>query len=209
MSTLNELPSVKLRDNPEIAELFRIAECRHLTDAEYSRYLSLSPDNAERVNAAQEIMATQLTVVTNTVKQVFFLYPFSKYHELPKDKCIRDVGYVSIYATHSMLMNEPDWFRDKLLIWLKTILQAFSYPAREERKIEAQLNFLHGETLRDPSRLPHPEITAHADTLPKNQRAIYETYARLLVNYQEVLSPKSFALIYPHLKLAVDILGSD
>jgi hypothetical protein len=209
MSTLTTSPNVKLRDNPQIAELFRVAESRHLTETEFAQYLTLVPEFADRVEAAQEIMAAELTVVTNTVKQVFFLYPFSKYHELPKDKCIRDVSYVSAYATHSMLMDEPDWFRDKLLIWLKTILKAFCYPAREERKLDTPSNILNTDVWRDPKRLPHSEITEHADTLPQNQRAIYETYARLIVNYQQVLSPKAFALIQPHLQLAVDILASD
>jgi hypothetical protein len=210
MSTLTTSPNPKLRDHPEIAELFRIAESRHLTDEEFARYQTLFPEYADRLEAAQEVKAAELSVVTNTVKQVFFLYPYPKYHEHAKDKAIRDVSYVSVYATHSMLMDDPDWFRDKLLIWLKTILGAFSYPAREERKLDSPLNFLKTDTLRDPNRLPHPEITEHADTMPiKGKRSIYETYARLLVNYQQVLSPKAFALMQPHLQLALDILASD
>lgn len=208
MSTLTSPPAAKLRDNPEIAELFRVAESRHFTDDELERYLTLVPTHHDLVAAAREVMAAESAVVTLTVKQVFFLYPFSKYHELPKDKCIRDVSYVSAYAIHSMLMADPDWFRDKLLIWLKTILQAFCYPAREERKLETALAFLKTDIVGDPNRLPHPEITAHADTLPQKQRAIYETYTRLIFNYQDVLSPKAFALIKPHLQLAADILAS-
>lgn len=198
MTTLNTQPPAKLRDNPEIAKLFLAAESRHFTDTEFQQYLALVPDYADRVAAAQEVIAAELATVTTTIKQVFFLYPFAKYHEFPKDKCVRDVSYVSVYATHSMLMAEPDWFRDKLLIWLKTILQAFSYPAREERP---------GVT--PAQELPYPEITRHADTLPKRQRAIYETYARLLMNYKQVLSPQAFALLQPHLQLAVDILASE
>lgn len=146
-------------------------------------------------------MDAELAVAAKTIKQVFSLYPYPKFHELPLDKCIRDVSYVSVYATHSMMLDDPDWFRDKLLIWLKTILQSFTYPAREEPdpKVAA---------LRLP--LPYPEITEHADTLnPKGRRSIYETYSRLIMNYQEVLSPKTFGMIRPHLQLAVDILSSD
>ena len=209
MSTLTKPAQTKLRDNHELAQLFLIAESRHLNETEYQAYLRLAPENADLVAAAQEIMAAELSVATNTIKQVFFLYPFSKYHEMPKDKCIRDVCYVSAYATHSMLMADPDWFRDKLLIWLKTILQAFSYPAREERQLAVPLHDMKNNLLGDPNQLPYPEITAHADTLPKRQRAIYETYARLIANYKEVLSPKAFAHIQPHLQMAVDILASE
>lgn len=207
MSTLTTAPSIKLRDNSDLAKLFLVAESRHLNEAEYQQYISLLPQNADRVAAAQEIMAVELAVVTKTIKQVFYLYPFAKYHELPKDKCVRDVSYVSAYATHSMLMEDPDWFRDKLLIWLKTILQAFSYPAREERKIDA--NSPKFDFLDEHNQMPYPEITAQADTLIKKRRAVFETYARLIKNYKEVLSPKAFALLQPHLQLAVDILASD
>jgi hypothetical protein len=208
MSTLKNHATPKLRDNPEIAELFRVAESRHLTEEEQKKYLMLLPENQELMNAAREVMMIETTVVTLTVKQVFFLYPFPKYHELAKDKAIRDVGLVSSYAVQSMLMADPEWFRDKLLIWLKTILQAFCYPAREERQLDTSTSFLKNRILGDPKRLPHPEITEHADTLPQKQQAIYETYARLIVNYKDGLTPKAFALVQPHLQLALDILAS-
>ncbi len=187
-----------LRANADIDQLFRIAESRHLNEAEYQQYLALIPENVEQVAAAKEIMSVELEVVTKTVRQVLTVYPFAKFHELPRDKCTRDVSYVSAYATHSMLLADPDWFRDKLLIWFKTILQAFSYPGREERNMDSVAD-----------KSSYPEITAFADSLPKPRRAIYETYARLLKNYQEVLSPKAFALMQPHLQLAVDILASE
>jgi len=198
MSALLETSPGRLRDNPQIDELFRIAKSRHFSESEFERYLALLPNYAAQVDAAKEIIAHEQAVVTETIKQVFFLYPFSKHHEFSKVKCIQDVSYVSVYATHSMLIDEPGWFRDKFLLWLKTILQAFSFPAREER------------VGADPKTIPpYPEITAYADTLPKRRRAIYETYSRLLKNYQNVLSPQAFSLIEPHLQLAVDILASE
>ncbi|MEQ1543453.1 hypothetical protein [Methyloglobulus sp.] len=200
MSTLDAVLKSKLRDDAQIRSLFSEAESRHLTTEEFSQYRSLAPQFKDREVAAREIMDAQLAVVAKTIKQVFSLYPYPKYHELPLEKCMRDVGYVSIYATHSMMMDDPDWFRDKLLIWLKTILQSFSYPAREEPDPAIALT-------RKP--LPYPEITEHADTLPKGQRSIYETYSRLIINYEEVLTAKTFKMIRPHLQLAVDILSSD
>lgn len=198
MSILNTPTKATLREHPQLAELFQIVESRHLTDAEFTQYLAVVPENTDRVAAAQEVLAAESAVVILTIKQIFSLYPFSKYHEFPKDKCVRDVSYVSAYATQSMLMGDPDWFRDKLLIWLKTILQAFSYPVREERQLATPVQ-----------NLPFPEITQHADSLPKKRRAIYETYARLLMNYKAALSPEAFALVQPHLQLAVDILAAD
>jgi Phycobilisome protein len=201
MSTPDTVVKAKLRDDARIRALFQAAESRHLTAEEYAKYLSYVPQGGERSAAAREIMDAELAVASKTIKQVFSLYPYPKYHELPLEKCVRDVSYVSVYATHSMLLDDPDWFQDKLLIWLKTILQSFTYPAREEPDAAVAAN-------RKP--LPNPEITEHADTLnPKGRRSIYETYTRLIVNYEEVLTAKTFRMIRPHLQLAADILSSD
>lgn len=201
MSAVDIAKQSKLRDDERIRELFKTAESRHLNDLEFARFLSLAPECRERADAAKEIIDVEFAVISKTIKQVFSLYPYPKFHELPLDKCMRDVGYVSAYATHSMMLSDPDWFRDKLLLWLKTILQSFNYPAREEPDPAVA-------SAKPP--LPFPEITAHADTLnPKGRRSIYETYARLIKNYQEVLTPKTFDMIRPHLQLAVDILSSD
>jgi hypothetical protein len=190
----------KLRDDARITSLFAAAESRHLTPEEFSRYNALAPQFKSREVAANEIIDAQLAVVSKTVRQIFAIYPYPRFHENALEKAIRDISYVSVYATHSMLMDDPDWFRDKLLIWLKTILQSFSYPAREEGDPAAAANR---------PVLPYPEITAHADTLTKGRSSIYETYTRLIANYQEILSPQAFNLIRPHLQLAVDILSSD
>ncbi len=201
MSTVEIAKDSKLRDDEKIRELFKNAESRHLSAQEFASYLSLAPQCQAKADAAKEIIEAEFSVVSKTIKQVFSLYPYPKFHELPLDKCMRDVGYVSAYAIHSMMLDDPDWFRDKLLIWLKTILQSFNYPAREE---------LDSAVASAKPPLPYPEITAHADTLnPKGRRSIYENYARLIKNYQEVLTPKTFDMIRPHLQLAVDILSSD
>jgi hypothetical protein len=201
MSTVDIVRGSKLRDDDRIRELFKGAESRHFNPQEFAQYLSLAPAYRDREAAAKEIIDVEFSVVSKTIKQVFSLYPYPKFHELPLDKCIRDVSYVSAYATHSMMLDDPDWFRDKLLIWLKTILQSFNYPAREE---------LDSAVPSGKPPLPYPEITAHADTLnPKGRRSIYETYSRLIMNYKEVLTPKTFDMIRPHLQLAVDILSSD
>ncbi len=196
MST-DTVKKAKLRDDGRIKRLFQGAESRHFTDEEFAKYLSLYPDGKEKELAAREIIDRELEVVLKTIKQVFSMYPYPKYHELPLEKCTRDVSYISVYATHSMMLDDPEWFRDKLLIWFKTILQSFVFPAREQQE----------ETQR--TALPNPEITKHADTLPQGRRSIYECYSRLIVNYQDALSPKTFNMLKPHLQLALDILSSD
>ncbi|MGZ8218414.1 hypothetical protein [Methylomagnum sp.] len=181
-----------LRTDPEIKALFKVAECRHLTDDEYRHYLRLAPDCENRVLAAQEVAAVEATVIRATLVEIFQLYPYVQHHFAAQEKCVRDVTYVSIYATHTMLLDDPAWFRDKLLLWLRTILQAFEFPARNP----------NGSLVN-----PHPEITRRADGLPPKAASIYDTYSRLQRKYQDSLSPASFALMREPLQQPCDVLA--
>jgi hypothetical protein len=180
-----------LRANPEIQALFKSAEARHLTDAEYQEYLRLAPQNADRVTAAREVALAEPEVIRASLQEVFALYPYAQHHFLASEKCPRDVAYVSAYATHAMLQDDPDWFRDKLLIWLRTILQAFEFPARNQEPTAA---------------IAYHDITAKADAMPQRVASIYETYARVQRRYQETLTPASYQLMAASLRQPVDVL---
>ena len=180
-----------LRAHPKIQALFKKAEARHLTEAELLEYLSLAPGEGERAAAAREVALAEPGVVKACLQDVFALYPYAQKHFLAGEKCQRDIGYVSAYATHAMLLDDPDWFRDKLLIWLRTILQAFEFPLRNQAPTAA---------------IPFHEITAQADAMPPRVASIYETYARLRRRYQDALSPASYALMEKPLRQPVDVL---
>ena len=135
-------------------------------------------------------------VVKRTVVDIMQLYPYQEFHLRAPEKCLRDVRYISIYATHTMLMNDTQWFKDKLLVWFRTILLAFEYP---------------GIDAGDPSkrkdvRNAHPDLTAVATELPDKAQSIYDCYARLRRNYEAVLTPESWALMDEPLQLALDVL---
>jgi hypothetical protein len=183
-----------LRKHPSLSKLFQDAESRHLTDAEFDLFLKSAPEFADRAKAAKEIKSVEVEVVDATIQEIFRMYPFMQKHELAQGKCYRDVHYVSAYATLSMLMNDPDWFKDKLLVWLKTILQAFHFPARDQGA-EASSS--------------HRVLSLEADKLPQPRSSIFETYNRLKQNYKEKLSPETYTLIEPYLSLASNILSGD
>lgn len=179
-----------LRNNPDIKALFKAAEARHLTEDELRQYLRLAPEEEARVGAAREVAAAERRIVEATVGEIFQLYPYVQNHFLAPDKCSRDVAYVSVYATHAMLLRDPAWFNDKLLLWLRTILQAFEFPARNGNALD----------------VPYPDITQLADQLPARVASIYNTYARLQRKYQEALSPAAFALMREPLQQPIDVL---
>lgn len=184
-----------LRSHPQLKTLFKDAEARHFTDAEFDLYLSLYPEGEARVAAAREIKAVDGQIVKKVITRIYQIYPYEQKHQLAVAKCIRDVRYVTAYATNCMLMGDTDWLRDKLLLWMKTIIQSFGYP-----------DIPAGTTKR---YFSDPEILAHIATLRSHQRSIYETYRGIQEEMRTNLSPAAFAEIDPFLALAVDILAHD
>jgi hypothetical protein len=183
------------RQHPQLQALFKGAESRHFNDEEMRVYLSVVPDEAARIEAAQEVKKVDGVVVKKTIKGIYEIYPYEQKHALAMAKCVRDVRYVTAYATMAMLMNDPEWFRDKLLIWMKTIIQSFRYPDIPEGTTRR----LHDD----------PEVLAHLETLQPHQRSIYETYLSVKREIMASVSETSAELMEPFLQLPIDILAHD
>ncbi|MGL4574127.1 MAG: hypothetical protein ACRCV9_04970 [Burkholderiaceae bacterium] len=181
------------RRHPALVAIFKASENRHFTEEECSEYQRVLPGEAMRLKAAREIAACEQAVVERVVSEIFTAYPFERNHAYAHSKCMRDIRGVSSYATLSMLMNDPHWFRDKLLLWLRTILQALYFPDREM----AQKKTMFGSS-----------SSMDVSQLAPNQRAIFETYSRLKNNYKDRLSPESFSLFEPFLDQAVNTLSA-
>jgi hypothetical protein len=184
-----------LRSHPQLKTLFKDAESRHFTDAEFDLYLSLYPEGASRVAAAREIKAVDGQIVKKIITRIYEIYPFEQKHQLALAKCIRDVRYVTAYATGCMLMGDLDWFRDKLLVWMKTIIQSFGYPDIAPGSSERYFS--------------DPDILAHIAKLRPHQRSIYETYRGIIEEMRSNLTPAAFAEIEPYLQLALTHLAHD
>jgi hypothetical protein len=187
--------NASVRNHPQLKKMFIDSESRHLTNEELKLYCTTLPEHLNRAKAAHEIKLVQAEVVDLTVKEIFAMYPFLMHHDLADEKAHRDINYVSTYATTAMLMDDSEWLRDKFLIWLKTILQAFSFPQRN----------------KEVTVPTHRLVTLEADKMPPTlgRSAIYETYARLKRNFHQKLSPETYALIEPLLQMSCDILASE
>ena len=185
--------TASVRNHPQLKKMFIDVESRHLDNSELKLYCTTVPEHAYRAKAAHEIKNIQNQIVDTTIKEIFNMYPFMQNHELAQGKCYRDVNYVCAYVTQAMLMNDPEWLRDKLLLWLKTMLQAFCFPERN----------------KDIDPNTHRLVTIDADKLPSVRSSIYETYARLNRNFQQKLSPETYKLVEPLLQMSCDILASE
>lgn len=193
---MSALPvTTSLRKHPRLKTIFKDAEGRHLTDAELQEYCSVSPNLSDRAATAREVAKCEQSAVQAVVDDIFLYYAYEQNYQDGRAKCIRDIRYVSAYATLSMLMNDPRWFHDKLLIWLKRILQAFEFPERNLPK-------------KKPLFISDADSNRQAN-LASKQRSIFETYTKLKHTYQEMLTPPAFELMESYLQQAIDILASD
>jgi hypothetical protein len=196
MNAIVEPPITSFRIHPEIKRIIDEAQSRGLTEDELTAYERVLPDQRYRADAARDVAQHEELVVKRTVVDIMQLYPYQEFHLRAPEKCIRDVRYISIYATHSMLQNDIPWFHDKLLIWFRTILHSFKYP---------------GLQAGDPSkrravRNAHPDLTEEAGALPHHISSIYDCYSRLRRNYEAVLEPSTWELMDEPLQTALDAL---
>jgi hypothetical protein len=177
----------------ELERIFKDAEARHFTSEELSTYRRLLPEHSARADAAEAAYAVEGDVVTESIDSIFEAYPYAENHKIAPEKCARDVTNVSTYAIQAMLMDDNQWYKNKLLYWLKTILQSFDFPARNRPK----------ETVLFGSNQDAEKI----NDLPAGRQSLYETYLLLDRNYQQALDDRHYQLLKPHIEIARDTLS--
>lgn len=182
------------RFHPSLHALFKSAEARHLTEEELQHYESTLPDCKARADAAREIEKVETVIAGKIAKKVTDAYGYDEHHDLSTKKCFRDIGLAVRYATLSMLMNDADWYRDKLLIWFKTILQSFRFPEQKSGQEPLIEGSEYAEQLA--ARQPY-------------QKSIFETYSLLKVHMKDSLSEPAYKEVEPFLQLALDTLSND
>jgi len=180
------------RRHPVLAAVFKNAESRHFKDEELDLILREYPDKAMEIAAAKEIREKDVAIVNRVVKEIFSQYDYEKLHDFSSPKCTRDVRYVVAYSCMAMISGEPQWIEDKLLIWLKTILQAFDFPERTRP--------MSGVLFAD------QELEKALEKQPKKVKSIYHTYYRLRQEMAKELQPEHYELIEPYLTLSLDVL---
>lgn len=193
MNTSATYKTVTPRKHPLLAEMFRKSEGKHFTDEELELIEKEYPDLKTAVEATKEIRLLDVKIINRVVKEIFAQYDYEKFHQFSSPKCTRDVRYVVIYATHCMLARDPKWFEDKLLIWFKTILQAFEFPERTQKT---------GSAL-----FADPVLEERLKQLPKKAQSIFHTYYRLHQEVGKSMKPEHFALLGPYLEMATNVLS--
>jgi hypothetical protein len=181
-----------IRNNPKVTELFRQAEGRHFSEEELATLVNLCPTLTDRAAAAKEVKECDVAVIQRVVKEVFSQYDYEQHHEFAQSKCPRDVRYVVCYAVQAMLCEDPGWFDNKVLVWLKTILQAFDFPVRSKG--------VGGALFAD------KELELKLQSLPQKSKSIFHCYYKLKKEMEKELSPQAFSLMEPYFQQSIDSL---
>jgi len=185
-------PTQVPRRHPELADLLRRSEGKFLSDEELELLLRLYPDRQLEVDTARAVRSLATPLVKRVVAEIFSQYAYEQHHELALAKCPRDVGYVLAYAVTAMLLRDPAWFDNKVLIWLKTILQAFEFPERQRSA---------GSAL-----FVDEELEQRLGQLPKKSRSIFHTYYRLKQEVERELAEDQAGCLAPYLQQTIDTL---
>ncbi len=181
----------QLRSHPRVRLLLHEAEGRHFTDDELRNLTRSFPSLQPRVEAAKALRRAAPEVIDKVVRELCECYPLGEYDEVAIRKTSRDCHYTIAYAGHAMLMDDPQWFDDKLLIWMKTMMRAFEFP-----------------DLSPNARL-EPAMREKLLRLPPKARSIYHGYERIRQQLREVLPEQAFRLLNPYLTQINETLLED
>lgn len=190
--TSTATPPVSPRLDPKLEPLFKEAEARHFRDDELDAIAAHRPELKPRCEAARAIRTKDVAIINKVVKEVFSQYDYDAHHDYANAKCPRDVRYVVAYCCAAMIADDIRWLEDKLLIWLKTILQAFAFPARKPGS--------GGALFSD------KELEGKLAELPQKTQSIYHCYYRLRQEMAKELEAAHYQLIEPYLTRSLDVL---
>lgn len=112
--------------NQAIMTMFSDAEGRYLASEEIDQISDYVASLDRRIAAMQAVQAAEQRILDDALERTFQQLPKTKsYGGEFRDKASRDVGLVLRYCTMAMVRDDEKLLKDKLLYWLRTILQSF------------------------------------------------------------------------------------
>jgi len=114
--------------NQEIETIMRGAEGRYLTNDEGRKVLDVARGYEKRLLALRTLEQKEAEIVRTTIERVFQKYP--KFHQerpMAYEKAERDVSLVVRYCGLAMVNHDPEFLREKLLYWMRTIMTAMEF----------------------------------------------------------------------------------
>lgn len=103
-------------------------ERRALTDDDIRALRSHAQRRAAVTALAGELKAHEHRIVSGAVRDLYAKYPEKLTAYVGCDeKTRRDMKLVLRYCLYSIVLDDPDYAKDKMFYWFRTILNAFSF----------------------------------------------------------------------------------
>ncbi|MBC7476230.1 MAG: hypothetical protein H7263_18245, partial [Candidatus Sericytochromatia bacterium] len=80
-----------------------------------------------RFKVLREIEAKEEEIIKKCVDNMLINYPSMNQYTHVKEKTFRDMSIVLRYCCQSMIQDDPDFLKDQLLFWFRTIIQSFGF----------------------------------------------------------------------------------
>ncbi len=124
---------------------------------------------AARVRSARKAQQMESVVLKNVIEPILKKFDFAANASFHREKCYRDVGMVYRHCVFAMLSDDMEMLENKLLFWLRKILQSQNFPQGNE-SIRSTYALLLKETERqlppEEFRLLNPYLARAAAILP-------------------------------------------
>ncbi|NER78527.1 MAG: phycobilisome protein [Leptolyngbya sp. SIO1D8] len=111
----------------QLEQLCTKADGRYATDAELSFFQSYLKTARLRFSLYQKIQKLEPQLIKQVLLQMKRTNPdllTSEGVDITA-KCQRDASYTLRYIATALLTDDPDVFRDRMLVWLQTIMKSF------------------------------------------------------------------------------------
>jgi Phycobilisome protein len=105
----------------ELEVMMRNAEGRYPTSEERRRALEIAKTFDVRFATCVSLEEKETDIVRQTSEQMLRKFPSFGERYLAKDKIERDLVITLRYIGHSILRNDPEFLREKLLYWMQSI----------------------------------------------------------------------------------------
>ena len=80
-----------------------------------------------RLKVLREIESKEAIMIAKCVDNMLKNYPGMSKYDYVKEKTTRDMSIVLRYCCQSMVKDDPDFLKDQLLFWFRTIIQSFGF----------------------------------------------------------------------------------
>lgn len=156
--------------NTQLQSIFSDAEGRYLQNEEIRALAAYTSTLKERVETMQLLEKKEAAIVKETLDIVFEKHPdlTSRYFRT-RENCTRDVTLVLRFCAMAMVRDDVDYLKEKLLYWLRTILQAFEFGAILDStyrtlaiRVEAHLSASQARLMAPYLRATHEVLTAES-----------------------------------------------